>query len=451
MAGAPLFRDVSFKLERRDRMTLAGRNGAGKTTLLRMLAGETGIDGGELVLAKGTRPALHDQRPPRERDALAARLRALGMRRPGGARAGAGRARGRDGRAPRRRGPARPLRQGPGAAGARRRLGLAGARARAAPRPGLRRRRPRPPARRLLGRGAHPRVARARARGRPRPAAPRRAHQPPRHRLARVARGLSRGPRRRRRARGSRPLVPRGGGHLGAGAGGGPLALLPRLVARVAPGGGGARAAARPRDRQAAGGDRADGALHRALPRQGDEGAPGAVAREGDRAHGDASTRDPRDTRSLGFAFGAAERSGRVALEVEGARLEVGGPHAARGRRPVAGARRARVAGGPQRRRQDHADRGDRRQPRARRRPGAARPQREARLPHPALVGARLHRHRARGGPARHRALARARRARCSAASCSPAGRPRSRSTGCREASADGSRWRSSWPRTPTC
>jgi ATP-binding cassette, subfamily F, member 3 len=68
IAGAPLFRDVSFKLERRDRMTLAGRNGAGKTTLLRMLSGETGVDGGELMLAKGTRLALHDQRPPRERD-----------------------------------------------------------------------------------------------------------------------------------------------------------------------------------------------------------------------------------------------------------------------------------------------------------------------------------------------------------------------------------------------
>ena len=68
MAGSPLFRGVSFKLERGDRMTLAGRNGAGKTTLLRMLSGETGIDGGELVFEKGTRVALHDQRPPRERD-----------------------------------------------------------------------------------------------------------------------------------------------------------------------------------------------------------------------------------------------------------------------------------------------------------------------------------------------------------------------------------------------
>jgi ATP-binding cassette, subfamily F, member 3 len=68
MAGEPLLRGVSFKLERRERMTIAGRNGAGKTTLLRMLSGETSIDGGELVLAKGTRVALHDQRPPRERE-----------------------------------------------------------------------------------------------------------------------------------------------------------------------------------------------------------------------------------------------------------------------------------------------------------------------------------------------------------------------------------------------
>ena len=67
VAGRPLLRGVSFRLERRDRMTIAGRNGAGKTTLLRMLAGETPIDSGELSLAKGTRLALHDQRPPRER------------------------------------------------------------------------------------------------------------------------------------------------------------------------------------------------------------------------------------------------------------------------------------------------------------------------------------------------------------------------------------------------
>jgi ATP-binding cassette, subfamily F, member 3 len=64
MAGQPLLRGVSFKLERRERLTIAGRNGAGKTTLLRMLAGETSIDRGELSIAKGVRIALHDQRPP---------------------------------------------------------------------------------------------------------------------------------------------------------------------------------------------------------------------------------------------------------------------------------------------------------------------------------------------------------------------------------------------------
>jgi ATP-binding cassette subfamily F protein 3 len=67
IAGEPLLRGISFKLERRDRMTLSGRNGAGKTTLLRIMAGEASLDDGELHLAKGTRVALHDQRPPRER------------------------------------------------------------------------------------------------------------------------------------------------------------------------------------------------------------------------------------------------------------------------------------------------------------------------------------------------------------------------------------------------
>ena len=67
IAGEPLLRGISFKLERRDRMTLSGRNGAGKTTLLRMLAGEDSIDSGELVLSKGAKIALHDQRPPRDR------------------------------------------------------------------------------------------------------------------------------------------------------------------------------------------------------------------------------------------------------------------------------------------------------------------------------------------------------------------------------------------------
>ncbi|HZC28899.1 MAG TPA: ABC-F family ATP-binding cassette domain-containing protein, partial [Gaiellaceae bacterium] len=67
LSGRQLFDDVSFKVERRDRIALSGPNGAGKTTLLRILNGETDYQGGELVLAKGTRVALHDQRPPLER------------------------------------------------------------------------------------------------------------------------------------------------------------------------------------------------------------------------------------------------------------------------------------------------------------------------------------------------------------------------------------------------
>src|SRR5258706_13135073 len=67
IAGEPLLRGISFKLERRDRMTLSGRNGAGKPTLLRTLAGDASVDQGELIFAKGVRVALHDQRPPRER------------------------------------------------------------------------------------------------------------------------------------------------------------------------------------------------------------------------------------------------------------------------------------------------------------------------------------------------------------------------------------------------
>jgi ATP-binding cassette, subfamily F, member 3 len=68
LAGSVLFDGVSFSVERRDRVALSGPNGAGKTTLLRMLAGETEVHGGELAFQKGTRVALHDQRPPLERN-----------------------------------------------------------------------------------------------------------------------------------------------------------------------------------------------------------------------------------------------------------------------------------------------------------------------------------------------------------------------------------------------
>ncbi|HVS85705.1 MAG TPA: ABC-F family ATP-binding cassette domain-containing protein [Gaiellaceae bacterium] len=68
LAGTVLFDGVSFSVERRDRVALSGPNGAGKTTLLRILAGETEKHGGELAFEKGTRVALHDQRPPLEQE-----------------------------------------------------------------------------------------------------------------------------------------------------------------------------------------------------------------------------------------------------------------------------------------------------------------------------------------------------------------------------------------------
>src|SRR3954468_16783110 len=64
LSGSVLFDGVSFKVERTDRLALAGPTGAGKTTLLRALAGQVSLEGGELALQKGTRIALHDQRPP---------------------------------------------------------------------------------------------------------------------------------------------------------------------------------------------------------------------------------------------------------------------------------------------------------------------------------------------------------------------------------------------------
>jgi ATP-binding cassette subfamily F protein 3 len=68
LGGSVLWDGVSFKVERRDRLALAGANGSGKTTLLRALAREVSLDGGELAWEKGTRVALHDQRPPAASD-----------------------------------------------------------------------------------------------------------------------------------------------------------------------------------------------------------------------------------------------------------------------------------------------------------------------------------------------------------------------------------------------
>lgn len=44
-----LFRDVSFEIERNEKIGLVGRNGCGKTTLFKLMRGELAADGGELI------------------------------------------------------------------------------------------------------------------------------------------------------------------------------------------------------------------------------------------------------------------------------------------------------------------------------------------------------------------------------------------------------------------
>src|SRR5208337_4452019 len=48
----PLFRNVSFTVNERDRIALIGPNGSGKSTLLRILAGQVAPDAGEVALRK---------------------------------------------------------------------------------------------------------------------------------------------------------------------------------------------------------------------------------------------------------------------------------------------------------------------------------------------------------------------------------------------------------------
>ena len=95
-------------------------------------------------------------------------------------------------------------------------------------------------------------------------------------------------------------------------------------LAQLAQGAGGARARARAGDRQAEGRDRAawrrsSSASARRPPRR-------ARRRTASRSstRSSASTRDPRDDARLEFQFKKPERSGRVIFELEDARLEVG-------------------------------------------------------------------------------------------------------------------------------
>ncbi len=59
--GQPLFRDVTLRVNRGDRIGLLGPNGSGKTTLLRTLLGELKADSGQIRFGTNVKLAYYDQ------------------------------------------------------------------------------------------------------------------------------------------------------------------------------------------------------------------------------------------------------------------------------------------------------------------------------------------------------------------------------------------------------
>jgi ATPase subunit of ABC transporter with duplicated ATPase domains len=68
--GPPVFDDVSFDVERGERLLVMGLNGAGKTSLLRILAGESMPDAGGFRLGHGAQPGYYAQEHEGIRDGL---------------------------------------------------------------------------------------------------------------------------------------------------------------------------------------------------------------------------------------------------------------------------------------------------------------------------------------------------------------------------------------------
>ena len=437
-------------------MTLSGRNGAGKTTLLRMLAGEASIDVGELVLGEGRQGRAARPAPAARAVAVAARLRALGRARAGRDRAGAGRARAGDGRRRprrarrstatprRRRGSSTPAATAGATGRSRRCTGSASATTRTST-----------GALDTFSGGELTRASLGRAlAGDPDLLL---LDEPTNHLDIESLEWLEQHlacARRRGRAGRPRPLVPGGG-------------RRPRCSSSR-PGAGGSSPARGTRGarEQAA----RELALGRAIERQ--QAEIERLERFVTRFR--AGTR-ARQAQSRAKQLSKMERIDRAAGRRRGARVRVQAAGAERAGRVRAARATASRAGdklllddaelwlergehvslvGPERGRQDDADRDARGAPRAATR-GKLRTGHNVKLGYLSQHADELQRRdradRARGGPARDRADARARRGRCSGGSCSPARTPRSRSTGCPAASAGGCRSRSSSSPARTC
>ncbi len=75
----PLLEDVTFSIDRGERICLIGRNGAGKSTLLRIIAGEAQADGGQVRVVQGVTLAKLAQEIPRGEDATVFEVVAGGL------------------------------------------------------------------------------------------------------------------------------------------------------------------------------------------------------------------------------------------------------------------------------------------------------------------------------------------------------------------------------------